>query len=679
MRRIPGTEEVKEQMKKLFTIDDFSVAVISALGYGFGEVIAKLSGWSMLVCGLISFVIGIALEAIMHKLVFSKAVQKSTTNRVITYIICFMIFMIVHIVSFVQTGVSMLDYLLENFVYVVGLPILGFVVNLLIRAYRVGKIRERYGDGRKGYMFDVKEEDIEEVNRQNRLVCGEYDETCAAKTKTGVFVGEKGGKTIGWFGIPYAKPPVGERRWKAPEALPVSEAIFEARHFGASAVQVDHDGSIVKYHRQSEDCLTLNVWSAAQKTEIKKPVLVLFHHGDFTCGSSVDPLLYGDQFVGRHPGIVFVSFNVRLGIFGFIDFSEVPGGEAYPDAINLGLLDQIAALKWIKENIAAFGGDPARITVLGFDAGATSVCLLAACEQAKGLFQKAFVFNGSPASAYGTPEGARDLARDLLKETKTGTMEELQRLDTESLKKAAQKLWQNMCAPTCDGSLIPADMDQAFRNGIASGIEFVVGIPGHEMQAVRSFVGNQKYTAGIMSVLADLQSSMDPSAADTVREYLETQTASSDNLDAESKLVEQWLALCMVRCAASLSEGGNNVYLMYWDEKPLIKNLGSGTMDVVAAMLGNSEATQMYGNVLNADLSETLQCLLEKYISGDTLQLYSNEIKGIDAFDREAFPLALIVSDGSISCNTLEDRLTEVKGLKSVPFIRQASKNRHFQ
>ena len=102
-------------------------------------------------------------------------------------------------------------------------------------------------------------------------------------------------------------------------------------------------------------------------------------------------------------------------------------------------------------------------------------------------------------------------------------------------------------------------------------------------------------------------------------------------------------------------------------------------MDVVAAMLGNSEAAQMYGNVLNTDLSETLQCLLEKYISGDALQLYSNEVKGIDAFDWKAFPLALIVSDGSISCNTLEDRLTEVKGLKSVPFIRQASKNRHFQ
>ena len=373
MRRIPGTEEVKEQMKKLFTIDDFSVAVISALGYGFGEVIAKLSGWSMPVCGLISFVIGIVLEAIMHKIVFSKTVQKSTTNRVITYIICFMIFMIVHIVSFVQTGVSMLDYLLENFVYVVGLPILGFVINLLIRAYRVGKIRERYGDGRKGYVFDVKEEDIEEVNRQNRLVGGEYDETCAAKTKTGVFVGEKGGKTIGWFGIPYAKPPVGERRWKAPEALPVSEAVFEARHFGASAVQVDHEGSIVKYHRQSEDCLTLNVWSAAQKTEIKKPVLVLFHHGDFTCGSSVDPLLYGDQFVGRHPGIVFVSFNVRLGIFGFIDFSEVPGGEDYPDAPNLGIWDQIAALRWVRKNIAAFGGNPEAVTIFGESAGGGSV------------------------------------------------------------------------------------------------------------------------------------------------------------------------------------------------------------------------------------------------------------------------------------------------------------------
>ena len=214
-------------------------------------------------------------------------------------------------------------------------------------------------------------------------------------------------------------------------------------------------GSIIRYHRQSEDCLTLNIASGTEETEEKKPVLVLFHHGGFTYGGSVDPLLFGDDFADAHQDVVIVSFNYRLGILGFIDFSEVPGGEACPNALNLGLLDQIAALKWIRENIAAFGGDPERITVLGFESGATCICLLAASEQAKGLFQRAFVFNGSPDSAYETPEASRALAKALLKETSTSTMAELLRLDTETLKDAAQKLWMNMCAPTCDGKLIP--------------------------------------------------------------------------------------------------------------------------------------------------------------------------------------------------------------------------------
>lgn len=124
-------------------------------------------------------------------------------------------------------------------------------------------------------------------------------------------------------------------------------------------------------------------------------------------------LLYGDEFIEEHPDIIFVSFNYRLGIFGFIDFSEIPGGEAYPDALNLGLLDQIAALEWIKENIAAFGGDPDRITVMGFESGASSICLLAASDRAKGLFRKAFAFYGSPDMAYNTPDVSRALARDL--------------------------------------------------------------------------------------------------------------------------------------------------------------------------------------------------------------------------------------------------------------------------
>ena len=650
-------------MRKLFTIDNFMVAFIAALGYGFGETIAKLSGWPDIICGVASLALGITMEEIITKIVFSKAVQKSTVNRVFTYAAILFVFLLAQYVSIRWMGVSMLEYVHEEFVFVVILPILGLIVNLIIRAFRVLKIRMRYGDGSEGYVFDVTDKDLKEVNRQNQAVQGEYDEGCAVRTQTGIYVGEKYKKAHIFLGIPYAKPPVGTLRWKAPEALPLSEAMFEAKHFGASAIQVEHKGSIVRHHRQSEDCLTLNIAVSTEKAEMKKPVLVLFHHGDFTSGGSVDPLLYGGDYVNAHPDVVLVSFNYRLGIFGFIDFAEVPGGESCPDAMNLGLLDQIAALKWIRENIAAFGGDPERITVLGFESGATCISLLAACEQAKGLFQRAFVFNGSPDSAYETPESSRALAKALLKETNTSTMRELMELDTDTLKDAAQKLWMSMCAPTCDGTLIPADVYRAYQDGAASGIEFIVGITSGEMQVLRSSFGSENYEDAVNAAVNSLQNYMDDSITGAVQAYLQAETASSSRLEARSKLVKQWITLGIYRIAAKLAQGGNKVHLMYWDEKALIKNLGSGTADVLATLLGNGEALQMYGSVMNEDLSVMLQALLEKFVHGDSLQLYRNEISKIDSFEWKAFPKALIVADGELSCDAIEDRITEVKGL----------------
>ena len=650
-------------MKKIFTIDDFMVAFISAMGYGFGYTIPMHLGWPQLACMVACFALGIALEELISKIVFSKTVQQKTVNRVFTYVVILLIFLIAEFVSMRLLGTSLMEDLEEEFAWVVGLPILGLVVNLCIRGYRVRKIRKLYGDGSEGYVFDVTDKDIEEVNRQNQAIQGEYDSECAVRTRTGVYVGEKYKKTRIFMGISYAKPPVGELRWKAPEPLPASDAVFEARNFGASAIQVEHKGSITRHHRQSEDCLTLNIAAGAEKTEAKKPVLVLFHHGDFTYGGAVDPLLYGGDYVNSHQDVVIVSFNYRLGIFGFIDFSEVPGGEACPDALNLGLLDQIAALNWIRENIAAFGGDPERITVLGFESGSTCICLLAASAQAQGLFQRAFVFNGSPESAYDTPEASRALAKALLKETNTSTMAELLQLDTEVLKDAAQRLWMNMCAPTCDGAWIPARVYDAYRNGAASGIEFIVGITSGEMQVIRSSVGGKNYEDAVNTAEDNLQGDLDGSVAEAVRAYIEAQTAASSELEAKSKLVGQWIALGIYRVAAKLSQGGNKVHLMYWDEKALIENLGSGTADVLATLLGNGEALQMYGSVMNADLSETLQALLLKFVSGDALQLYRNEISGFDGFDWKAFPQALIVADGKFACDTIEDRIIELKGL----------------
>ena len=102
---------------------------------------------------------------------------------------------------------------------------------------------------------------------------------------------------------------------------------------------------------------------------------------------------------------------------------------------------------------------------------------------------------------------------------------------------------------------------------------------------------------------------------------------------------------------------------MYWDEKPVLEKLGSGSVDAVATLLGNSEALRMYGSVMNKDLSETLQALLQKFVSGDALQLYRNEISGFGGLDWKAFPRALIVAGGKLTCDTIDDRITDVKGL----------------
>ena len=650
-------------MKKLFTIDDIMVTFISSLGYGFGAAIAKLSGWSELASGLASFLLGLALTALINRIAFSKTVQKSPRNRIITYTVCFLIFLAAHAFSLVWMHTSMLDYLGEEFINAVGFPILGFVVGLLIRWFHIWQIRRLYGDGSQGYIFQVDEKTIAEMNRQNQPIAGKYDAGLAVKTRTGIYVGESYKKTRVYLGIPYAKPPVGDLRWKAPEPLPSSGAVFEAKGFGASAVQVEHGGSILKHHRQSEDCLTLNVCVGEKETDALKPVLVLFPNGDFASGGSADPLLYGSGIMQNDPGIVFVSFNHRLGIFGFIDFSEVPGGEAYPDTLNLGLADQAAALTWVRENIAAFGGDPERITALGFDSGAASILMLAASGQGKGLFQKAFLFNGSPLSVYETPEGARTLARDLLKETGTHTMAELAALPTETLKEAAQKLWRDMCAPVCDGKTFPTDLYRACQEGAASGIEFIVGLPRHQAQVFRSTVGEKNYEDFLAAAVDGIKAGLEPSLASTIQEYIEKKTASSSALEAKTALVDQWNALHIYRLAVKLDKGGNNVRLMLWNEKALIGNLGSGTVDAAATLLGNGDALQMYGSMMDKDLSVTLQRLMTKFIQGEDPQLYPNEIRGVSAIEWKTFPQSLIVSDGKIQCEPIYALLTEVPGL----------------
>jgi para-nitrobenzyl esterase len=196
-----------------------------------------------------------------------------------------------------------------------------------------------------------------------------------------------------WLGIPYAAPPVGDLRWRPPRAVTPWEGVRDCEAFGPSCPQPP---GFVRDRRgvgtTSEDCLTLNVWSAARDPAERRPVMVWLHGGGFTTGSG--SLSYYDGAAFARRGVVLVTINYRLGPFGFFAHPALSVESERGVSGNYGLLDQIAALDWVRRNIAAFGGDPGRVTIFGESAGGASVATLMVSPLAKGLFHRAVVQSG---------------------------------------------------------------------------------------------------------------------------------------------------------------------------------------------------------------------------------------------------------------------------------------------
>jgi para-nitrobenzyl esterase len=179
-------------------------------------------------------------------------------------------------------------------------------------------------------------------------------------------------------GIPYAAPPTGDLRWKPPQPPRPWEGVRQATEFGAACMQ------IVNYPKIDEDCLTLNIWTPARDTKARLPVMVWIHGGGFVLGSGA---IDGEALARR--GVVVVGFNYRLGVLGFMAHPALAQESPRRSSGNYGLLDQIAALRWVRRNITAFGGDSKNVTIFGESAGGSSVCLLLVSPLARGLFHRA--------------------------------------------------------------------------------------------------------------------------------------------------------------------------------------------------------------------------------------------------------------------------------------------------
>lgn len=277
-------------------------------------------------------------------------------------------------------------------------------------------------------------------------------------------------------GIPFAAPPVGDLRWKAPQPVVAWDGVREARQFGNSPVQAMGGGD--------EDCLYLNVWTPAEKVNEKLPVMVWIFGGGFAMGSS-------SEFDGAplaRKGVVFVSINYRVGTMGF--FAHPQLSEENPQHVsgNYGILDQIAALEWVQENIAKFGGDPKNVTIFGESAGAISVSILCASPLAKGLFRRAISQSGgsfAPARKKAYPgENMRTLADleqeglDKMNSLKCSSIAEMRALAPRAIGGGfamAGGAW-----PLVDGYVIPGDQYEMYEAGNYNKVDILVGINSDE-------------------------------------------------------------------------------------------------------------------------------------------------------------------------------------------------------
>jgi para-nitrobenzyl esterase len=290
-------------------------------------------------------------------------------------------------------------------------------------------------------------------------------------------------KTVRVFkGIPFAAPPIGDLRWKAPQPTAAWDGILPCTEFGPSPIQNAPEPFycwteefIAKPEPINEDCLYLNVWTTAKSENEKQPVIVWIYGGGLTSGSANCDIYDGEELAKK--GVVFVSINYRVGILGFMahpDLSKESGNNA---SGNYGLMDQIAALKWVQKNIDAFGGDPNNVTIAGQSAGAFSVNALIASPLAENIFHKAILQSGGllGSSRAQTLTEAEATGLRFMEKAKATTLNELRQLPAEELQRISNNQEIGRVGITEDGYVVPKDLMAYFKNGKQQQIPLISG------------------------------------------------------------------------------------------------------------------------------------------------------------------------------------------------------------
>ena len=310
--------------------------------------------------------------------------------------------------------------------------------------------------------------------------------TLQVKTQNGILEGFEEDGVKKFLGVPFAQAPVGELRWKAPQPLQAWEGIREAKAFGDDPMQPNVFGDMAfRGAGRSEDCLYLNIWTTAATTADALPVLIYFNGGGLMAGSGSEPRYDGSSIAKE--GVIGVTANYREGVFGFFAHPELTEASDYKGSGNYGFLDQVAAIQWVKDNIAAFGGDPAKITIVGESAGSFSVSLLMCSPLSKNNIAGAMLSSGAEVLPYkpASQADADAAGAELLKNAGIACLADAMAMNADSLQKILPP--RGMANVVLDGYFMKESADEVFEKGEQAQVPLLAGwnsLEGHPAQSL---------------------------------------------------------------------------------------------------------------------------------------------------------------------------------------------------
>jgi para-nitrobenzyl esterase len=390
-------------------------------------------------------------------------------------------------------------------------------------------------------------------------------------------------------GIPFAAPPVGELRWKAPQAVTAWSGVRQTIAFANACMQ--NPGPLSRQApgiSASEDCLYLDVWTPAKAPREKLPVIAWIYGGGFSGGMTSAPLYDGAHFAKR--GVVFVSIAYRVGTFGFLATPELSRESGHGSG-NYGLLDQIAGLEWIQANVAKLGGDPSKVTLLGHSAGGFSVSMLAASPLAKGLFRSVISESGAnfmppqdvrwAGGSIETLRLAEESGQAWLESLGAATLRDARALSAEKVEAAQRNPGAPRFWPPVDGHVISGDQFELWQHGRFNDTPILVGDVSDEAAGF----GVRKVNAAAFEAEVRAGYGKHASAILAAYPHATDEEAMRSSTQLRSDVIFNWGQYTWARLESS--RGKHKAYVYYFDRPSAANPNGSGHGQEVAYVFGN--------------------------------------------------------------------------------------------